>query len=89
MIPISNDSYEMHDPCDTSVISNEFLVPRENLVPRHPQRSNKGIPKKQYELDPRVNVKYLIRNNVFNHRLFESYALTINQLSIVSIPSSV
>jgi hypothetical protein len=64
------------------------LVSLESLVPRYSQRSNKGIPKKQYEPDLRVTVKYPINNYVSTHRLSESYALTLNQLSNVSIPSS-
>jgi len=50
---------------------------------------DKGVFKKQYEPDIKTNVKYPINNYVFSHRLSESYALTINQLSKVSIPSNV
>ncbi|KAK2990725.1 hypothetical protein RJ640_003793 [Escallonia rubra] len=42
----------------SSPMSDESLetnLPRENLAPQYPQRSNKGVPKKQYEPDPRTN----------------------------------
>jgi hypothetical protein len=77
--PISNES---------TVIFDKTLVPLKSLVPTYSQRSNEGIPKKQYEPDLSVTVKYPINNYVSTHRLSESYALTLNQLSNVSIPSS-
>ena len=64
-------------------------IPPTTIVPRCSQRSNKGIPKKLYEPDHRANVQYPINNYVFNHRLSDSYALTVNQLSHISIPSNV
>ena len=36
----------------------------------------------------KAKTKYPISNHVSSHRLFESYAFTINQLSTVSIPNS-
>ena len=69
--------------------SNETYVPVENTAPRFPQRLNRGVPKKQYEPDPEAKTKYPINNYVSSHRLTESYAFTINQLSTVSIPSNV
>jgi hypothetical protein len=56
---------------------------------RYSQRPNKGVKKKQYEPNIKTNVKYPISNYVSAHKLSESYALTINQLSKVSIPSNV
>ena len=56
---------------------------------RYSQRPNKGVKKKQYEPDIKTNVKYPISNYVSANRLSKSYALTINQLSKVSIPSNV
>ena len=69
--------------------SNETYVPAENTAPRYPQRLNRGVPKKQYEPDPEAKTKYSINNYVSSHRLTESYAFTVNQLSQVSIPSNV
>ena len=59
------------------------------MNPRYPQRSNRGIPKRQYEPNPKSKIKYPISNYMSSHRLCESYALTVNQLSTISIPSSV
>ena len=69
--------------------SNETYVPTKNTAPRYPQRLNRGVPKKQYEPDPEAKTKYLIKNYVSSHRLTESYAFTVNQLSTVSISSNV
>ena len=69
--------------------SNETDVPIQNIAPRYPQRLNRGIPKKQYEPDFEAKTKYSINNYVSSHRLIESYAFTVNQLSTVSIPSNV
>ncbi|XP_028100140.1 uncharacterized protein LOC114299566 [Camellia sinensis] len=55
----------------------------------YPQRSNKGVLKKQYEPDPKAKSKYPISNHVSSRRLSESCAFTVNQLSTVSIPSNV
>ena len=64
--------------------SNETYVPAENKAPRYPQRLNRGVPKKQYEPDHEAKTKYQINNYVSAHRLTESYAFTVNQLSTVS-----
>ena len=69
--------------------SNETHVFAEDIAPRYPQRSNKGVPKKQYEPDPKAKIKYPISNHVSFHRLSKSRAFTISQLSTVYIPSSV
>ena len=69
--------------------SNETHVPAKSIVLKYPQRSNKGVPKKQYEPNPKAKTKYLISNHVTSHRLSESYAFTLNQLSTVFIPGSV
>jgi hypothetical protein len=61
----------------------------DNTAPKCSQRSNKGVPKKQYKTNRRVNVQYPINNYVSNHKLSESYALIVNQLSNVSITSNV
>ena len=50
---------------------------------------NRGIPKKQYDPDIHTKAKYPINNFISTHRLSESYAYTVNQLSIVSIPKNV
>ena len=69
--------------------SNETHVPAENTAPRYQQRLNRGVKKKQYEPNPEAKTKYPINNYVSSHRLTESYAFTVNQLSTVSIPSNV
>jgi len=72
-----------------NILDNPTTENTSQPTPRYSQRSNKGVFKKQYEPDIKTNVKYPINNYVFSHRLSESYALTINQLSKVSIPSNV
>lgn len=52
---------------------------------RYPQRPNKGVPKKQYEPDPKAKVKYPIVNYVSTRSVPESYAFAANQLSSVSL----
>ncbi|KAK3008332.1 hypothetical protein RJ639_014789 [Escallonia herrerae] len=73
--------------------SNELEYPKSYSPPsppsRFPARSNRGIPKKQYEPDLKANVKYPINNYTSTHRLSDSYALNVDQLSTISIPSSV
>ncbi|PRQ42655.1 putative RNA-directed DNA polymerase [Rosa chinensis] len=76
---------DLHNPIE----SNHSSTPRRPVEPRYPQRSNKGIPRKQYEPDLRTKAKYPIANHVSTHRLSESYALTVNQLSTVAIPRTV
>uniref|UniRef100_A0A6N2KJR5 Reverse transcriptase Ty1/copia-type domain-containing protein n=1 Tax=Salix viminalis TaxID=40686 RepID=A0A6N2KJR5_SALVM len=71
------------------IFDNEIPVIVENRANKYPQRSNRGVPKKQYELDPKNKTKYPISDYVSSHRLSSSYALTVNQLSTVSIPSNV
>ena len=60
-----------------------------NTPSQLPSRLNRGVPRKQYEPDLRTKAKYPISNYISSHRLSDSYALTVNQLSKVSIPSSV
>ena len=87
MNPMFGESNETYVPAENT--SNETYVPAKNIAPRYPQRLNRGVPKKQYEPDPEAKTKYPINNYVSSHRLTESYAFTVNQLSIVSIPSNV
>ncbi|XP_061338432.1 uncharacterized protein LOC133285237 [Gastrolobium bilobum] len=56
---------------------------------RRSDRPTKGIPKPFYEADPKAKVKYPISNYVSSHKLSGSYALTLNQLSTVSLSNSV
>lgn len=70
--PISDNSHE------TNVTFDESFVSPEHLAQTYPQRSNKGISKKQYEPAPKANVKYPINNFASTHKLSKSYALTIN-----------
>ena len=81
--PISDESNIFPD------ISYAQDVPLATAAPRCSQRSNKGVPKKKYEPNHRVNIQYPINNYVSNHRLSKSFALTVNQLSNISIPSNV
>ena len=71
------------------IFDNKIPVIVENRVNKYPLRSNRGVPKKQYEPDPKNKTKYPISDYVSSHRLSCSYALTVNQLSTVSIPSNV
>ena len=68
---------------------NEFPVLAKDVTNKYPQRSNRGVLKKQYEPDPKAKTRYPISNYVSPHRLFESYAFSVNQLSTVSISSNV
>ena len=52
-----------------------------------PPRSNRGQPATRYEPDPKSKAKYPISNHVSSHKLSESYASYVLQLSSVSIPS--
>ncbi|CAL8996776.1 unnamed protein product [Prunus brigantina] len=54
-----------------------------------PVRKNRGIPKIQYEADPKAKVKYPISNHVSTHRLSAPHAMLIKQLDSLSTPSSV
>ena len=65
--------------------TNEIPVFVENTTIKFPQRSNRGVLRKQYEPDPKTKTKYPISNYVCPHKLSESYAFSVNQLSIVSI----
>jgi hypothetical protein len=69
--------------------SNEIHDSDRCIAPKYSQRSNKGVPKKQYEPNPKAKIKYPISNHVSFHRLSRLYAFTVNQLSTVSIPSNV
>ena len=62
---IQNSSPQVISSPISSPIFNESLetnVPPENFAPRYPQRSNKGVPKKQYEpiLKPMLNIQLAI-----------------------------
>ena len=60
-----------------------------NTDPYYPSIINRGIPKRQYDMDLNTKAKYPINNFISTTHLSESHAYTINQLSIVSIPSNV
>jgi hypothetical protein len=72
-----------------NILDNPITEDTSQPAPKHSQRPNKGVTKKQYESDIKTNVRYPINNYVSSHRLSEPYALTINQLSKLSIPSNV
>ncbi|CAL2258010.1 unnamed protein product [Prunus armeniaca] len=65
--------------------SNEIHLQRYQL----PVRKNRGIPKIQYEADPKAKVKYPISNHVSTHRLSAPHTMLIKQLDSLSTPSSV
>ena len=81
--PEDKESPDVHN----EVNSSPLVTP--NTEPRYPSRINKGIPKRQYDPDLNTKAKYPINNFISTHRLSESYAYTVNQLSTVSIPSNV
>ncbi|KAL4555898.1 hypothetical protein LXL04_038530 [Taraxacum kok-saghyz] len=58
-------------------------------APRYPVRSNRGVPKKQYQPNLNAKSRYPIDNYVSHHRLASSHALAINNLSSTSIPNNV
>ncbi|KAL6182252.1 hypothetical protein ACLB2K_043675 [Fragaria x ananassa] len=86
--PSTEESATNVPPPQVPLISNQ-LYGVDNIVTRKSQRITKGIPKKQYEPDIKAKAKYLIANYMSNHRLAGSHALVINQLSSISIPSTV
>ena len=94
--PLTEESTENVSPQSPQVTLNpipieinEILVLENNETHRYLQRLNRGIPKKQYEPDPKQKTKYPISNYISTHRLSESYAYTVNQLSNVFIPSNI
>nr|TKS16307.1 hypothetical protein D5086_0000026000 [Populus alba] len=64
-----------------NILDNPIIEDTSQPAPRYSQRPNKGVTKKQYELDIKTNVIYPIINYVSSYRLLKPYALTINQLS--------
>ena len=78
----------LNDPPLVPIISNKSSN-FESFEPRKSLRAIMGIPKKQYEPDTKAQSKYAIANFISNHRLSNTHALAINQLSTVSIPNSV
>ncbi|KAI5317378.1 hypothetical protein L3X38_037085 [Prunus dulcis] len=54
-----------------------------------PIHTTRGIPRQQYDPDPKTKVKYPIANHVSLHSLSLSCASFVCQLSTVSIPSNV
>ncbi|GKE32503.1 putative RNA-directed DNA polymerase, partial [Tanacetum coccineum] len=56
---------------------------------RYPTRSNRGVPKKQYQPDLKAKAKYPIGNYVSHHRLASPHALVVDKLSTISIPNDV
>ena len=53
-----------------------------------PHRSTRGIPPTKYEPDPKARVRYPINNHVSSHKLSDSYASYVHNISSVSIPST-
>ena len=54
-----------------------------------PPRSNCGQPPAKYEPNLQAKVKYIISKYVSSHRLSQSYASFVSQLSSISIPSNI
>lgn len=57
--------------------------------PMYPIRSNRGVPKRQYQTDLKAKGKYPISNYVSYHRLANSHALCVDKLATVCIPENV
>jgi len=64
-------------------------IPPDEPAPRYPVRSNRGVPKKQYQPNLNAKSRYPIGNYVSHHRLASSHALAVNNLSSTSIPNNV
>lgn len=83
------------DPClheIDSCLHETTITPNSEstIVQYHlPPRSNRGHPPIRYEPDLQSKVKYPISNYVSSHKLSQSYASFICQLSSISIPSNV
>jgi len=76
------------DPClheTTNTLNIESTIVQYNLPPR----SNHGQPLAKYELDLQAKVKYPISKYVSSHKLSQSYASFVSQLSPISIPSNI
>ena len=76
------------DPClceTTSTPNTESTIVQYNLPPR----SNCGQPPAKYEPDLQAKVKYPISKYVSYHKLSQSYASFVSQLSSISIPSNI
>ena len=54
-----------------------------------PNRLTRGIPKATYEPQLSSKVRYLMNHYMFTHHLSQTKQSFVNQLSFVSIPSSV
>ena len=85
----SQSTPEAKESPDVHSKVNSFSLNPPTTEPRYPSRINRGIPKKQYDPDIRTKAKYPINNFISTHRLSESYAYTVNQVSTVSIPRNV
>ena len=85
--PISDNTNEIDSclPETTSIPNTESTTVQYNLPPR----SNRGQTPAKYEPDLQAKVKYPISKYVLSHRLSQSYASFISQLSSISIPSNV
>ena len=76
------------DPClheTTNTPNIESITVQYNLSPR----SNRGQPPTKYEPDLQAKVKYPISKYVSSHRLSQSYASFVSQLSSIYIPSNI
>ncbi|GLR00174.1 hypothetical protein GCM10007863_45950 [Dyella mobilis] len=82
-------SSQVTEHSNSSSSTSPKLNHTENTTYQLPPRTTRGIPKQQYDPDPKAKVKYPIANYVSNHRLSPSCASFISQLSTVSIPSNV
>ena len=82
----SQSAPEAKESPDVHSKVNSFSLNPPTTEPRYPSRINRGIPKKQYDPDIRTKAKYPINNFISTHRLSESHAYTVNQLSTISIP---
>lgn len=94
--PVTNpiENPEVIDTPNASFLQNEipdFVLQETNNTPepRYLARHNRGIPKKQYQLDLEAKANYPIGDYVSSHRLARSHALLVEELSTVKIPNNV
>lgn len=82
-------NYEGTNNTNDTVISDVVQELDEQMEARLPARSNRGVPRKQYEPDITAKSRYPIGNFVSPHRLGESHALLVKELTTVSIPNNI
>lgn len=74
-------------PNDTISMSPE--TNNEQIITRYPIRSNRGVPKRQYQPELTSKSKYSINHYVSTERLATSQKTMVEELSTVTVPNSV